>query len=470
MDRLALAIRNGRLVTEEGVREPTDVGIKGGRIVALGQVPPAGEEIDASGLLVLPGCIDAHVHLTYPETSPTEPGWVDDFTSGSAAALAGGVTTVGNMCFPLPGESLLDTLRREEAVVRDLTMVDYVLHPVVRQPTAKVREDIRALSGLGYGTIKLFTVFAGFDQDLPGYLEIMATAAEAGVRTLVHCEDHAIIDHATRRLVEAGRTDLRHYAESRPVPAEVVATQRAVAMAEVTGAEVYIVHLSSKRALEVCLDARRRGVHVRVETRPLYLYFTEAQFAGPEPGRFVGQPPLRTADDTEALWAALARGDIDTVCTDHAPWSLAAKIDPKHTVAAVRPGVADLETLLPALHSEGVCSGRITLGRLVQVLSTNAARIFGLYPRKGTIRVGSDADLVLFDPKLTRTVDGRRMHSRSDYSVLDGRRLTGWPVVTIRRGDVVYHDGRIVAVPGSGRRVSLARAHRGVSPANASRN
>jgi dihydropyrimidinase len=234
------------------------------------------------------------------------------------------------------------------------------------------------------------------------------------------------------------------------VISEVVATERAVAFAEATGAPVYIVHLSSARALEVCAEAQSRSLPVYVETRPLYLHLTRERFEDEDGAKYVGQPPLREQQDVDALWAGIRQGVVHTVCTDHAPWSLAAKLDPAHTITNLRPGVADLDTMLPMLYSEGVRSGRITLSRLVEVTSTNAAKLFGLYPRKGTIAVGSDADLVVFDPELTLTIEGSALKSNSDYSAFEGWQVTGWPEVTLRRGEVVLRDGEIVGQPGSG--------------------
>ena len=227
-------------------------------------------------------------------------------------------------------------------------------------------------------------------------------------------------------------------------------TQRAVALAEATGAPIYVVHLSSARALEVCAAARARGVPIYVETRPLYLHLTSERFAEDDGAKYLGQPPLREPGDVAALWTGLQQGVVQTVCTDHAPWSLAAKLDPAHTLDNLRPGVENLQTLLPMLYSEGVRAGRLSLRRLVEVTSTNAARLFGLYPRKGTIAVGSDADLVIFDPQLTRTVEREMIKSNAGHSVYEGWEVTGWPVTTLRRGEVVFRDDEVDGRPGSG--------------------
>jgi dihydropyrimidinase len=292
-----------------------------------------------------------------------------------------------------------------------------------------------------------------FETQVQGYLEATRRAGESQLITLIHCEDFALIEDATAQLMAAGKSSLRYYPESRPVVSEVVATQRAIAIAEATGAPVYIVHLSSKRALDVCAEAQARGVPVYVETRPLYLHLTRERFEEADGAKYVGQPPLREQADVDALWTAIQQGVLHTVCTDHAPWSLEAKLDPALTIANLRPGVENLQTMVPMLYSEGVRTGRISLRRFVEVTATNAAKLFGLYPQKGTIAVGSDADLVVFDPKLTRTIENSMLVSNVDYSVYEGWEVTGWPTITVRRGEIVYQDGAILGQPGSGQLV-----------------
>ncbi|MBM4464162.1 MAG: amidohydrolase family protein [Chloroflexi bacterium] len=451
MTKLDVVIRHGEIVTAAGSTGRADVGISNGTIVQIGGVVEGHLELDATGKLVLPGGIDAHVHLSVPpEEENVDPRWVDDFTSGSAAALAGGITTLGNMTFPSPEETPLAELERETAVAREQIIADLFLHPVLDKVTPQVLDEIPRLLDTGCNSIKVFMVTSNFESQVRSYVEAIRRAGENGLITLIHCEDYALIEDATARLVAAGKSSLRYYAESRPVISEVVATQRAVAFAEATGAPVYIVHLSSARALEVCAEAQSRNVPVYVETRPLYLHLTRERFEDEDGAKYVGQPPLREQQDIDALWAGIRQGTVHTVCTDHAPWLLAAKLDPAHTITNLRPGVANLQTMLPMLFSEGVRSGRITLGRFVEVTSTNAAKLFGLYPRKGTIAVGSDADLVIFDPDLTLAIEGSRLKSNSDYSAFEGWQVTGWPVVTLRRGEIVFRDGEIIGRPGSG--------------------
>jgi dihydropyrimidinase len=450
MAELDLVIRGGQVVTASTIAH-ADIGIRDGAIAQIGGDFVGREELDATGLLVLPGGVDAHVHLSMsPDDANKEPRWVDDFTSGSAAALAGGITTIGNMTFPATGETPLAALERDSAVALQQAIADFFLHPVLLETTPAVLDEIPRLRDMGCNSIKIFTVSPGFDAQVRGFVEAIRRAGTNGLISLIHCEDDALIADATAHLTAAGQTSLRYYAASRPVVAEVAATQRAVAIAEATGAPVYVVHLSSARALQVCADAQARGLPVYVETRPLYLHLTSERLAEVDGPKYVGQPPLREQHDLEALWAGLRQGAIHTVCTDHAPWTLEAKLDPALSITNLRPGVENLQTMIPMLYSEGVRRGRISLNKLVEVASTNAAKLFGLYPRKGTIAVGSDADLVLFDPNLTRTIDSTMIKSRASYSVYEGWQVTGWPVLTVRRGDIVFANDVVTGQPGSG--------------------
>ncbi len=452
MSQLDIVIRNGEICTTAGSVGRADIGIANEKIVQIGGDMTGETELDASGKLILPGGIDTHVHLSSPPTDvPVEPRWVDDFTSGSKGALAGGITTLGNMTFPAPDELPLASIQRDVEVARTQTITDLFFHPVLTNITEELLDDIPNLFESGCNTIKFFTVFNTFDAQIQGYMEAMRRADSYNMLTLIHCEDYMSIKDATERLTVAGKTSLRYYPESRPVSSEVVATQRAVAFAEETGAPIYVVHLSSAGALDVCTKAQARGVPVYVETRPLYLHLTRERFEDPDGAKYLGQPPLREQSDVDALWQGLRNGTIHTVCTDHAPWSLAAKLDAAHDINNLRPGVANLQTMLPMLYSEGVRTGRISLGRLVELLSTNVAKLFGLFPQKGIIAVGSDADLVIFDPHLTQTIAASMLKSNSDYSVFEGWEVTGWPIVTLRRGEIVFQDGEVIGKAGSGK-------------------
>jgi dihydropyrimidinase len=452
-----LVVRGGTVVTAGGSAE-CDLAVSDGKIAQLGGSPRGRRELDATGALVLPGGLDMHVHLSSPE--PPEPGvpaWVDDFASGSAAAIAGGVTTIGNMTFPAEGDSLHDSLDRDLSAARELASVDYVLHPVLASPTSQALAELPQLAEAGHMSVKLFMVDGEFEAQADAMIEAVRIAGQCGMLTLIHCEDGALVRFAGQQLLRAGRGSLADWAASRPVPAERAAVDRAVAICEATGSPVYIVHLSSRAALRAARRGRERGLPVFVETRPLYLYLTSDALAEPGGARYIGAPPLREPTDVDALWAGLADGSVDTLGSDHAPWLLADKLDPEQDVTTARQGVADLETMLPMLFSAGVRSGRISLSRFVSLIATNPARLFGLYPRKGTIAVGSDADLVILDPRLRRTIDGATMQSRAGYSAYDGHEVWGWPRFTVSRGEVVLEDGQVLAAPGRGQWLPMTR-------------
>jgi len=454
--RFDLVVRHGTIVTP-GHQERADVGITGGRIAQLGGTMAGAEEIDAGGLLVIPGGIDAHVHLMCAQftaqvagAEPGEPVWCDDFWTGSLAAIAGGITTVGNMTSAMPGESMTQAVARDMAGAAAEAAVDWFLHPVLTGLGDAELTQVAALAARGHTSIKVFLSNPRFAAGTPGLAEVVAAAGRAGSITLLHCEDAHLLEQAARELIEAGRGAVGYFPDARTVGAEVTAVDGAISLAAGTGTAVYIVHLSSAAALDRCRRARAAGLPIYVETRPLYLHLTRSRFTEPDAAKYVGAPPLREQADRDALWRGLAAGDIDTLCSDHAPWTLDAKLDPALTVVTARQGVADLETLMPMLFSEGVVTGRITLDQFVALTSARAAQLFGLAPRKGTIAAGADADLTLWDPGEQRVINGATMASRAGYSVYDGWTVTGWPRFVIRRGQTVLADGQCTAQPGQG--------------------
>ena len=407
-------------------------------------MPRAARELDATGKLVLPGCVDLHTHLaSTPTFTP-----LDDFEHGTRAAIAGGVTTVCSMVYPD------GTLRAGiERGLRDAagSLADFAFHVVVTDPSDAAIAELPSLAHDGYGGLKVFMVSPRFDERISDYVRLLRVAASAGMLVAVHAEDYDIVTRATAELHAAGHDGVRYFPESRPAEAEDVAIRSAAQLAQQTGAALYLVHLSSRLAVAALAEAKARGVRVYGETRPLYLYLTRERFERPDAALWVGQPPLREQDDVDAVWDALQSGLLDTVGTDHYPHLRAAKLAPGLAFDRVPPGVANLETLLPMLYSEGVRRGRLTVERLVEVLSTSPARIAGLQS-KGEIAVGRDADIVIFDPELTRTIRATEMHSTCDYDPYEGWVVMGWPVLTLLRGEVAYANGEIVARPGLGRR------------------
>lgn len=445
-----IVIRNAHAVTVGG-RSHTDIGVKAGKIVQLGGEMTAPVEYDCEGRTVTPGGVDGHVHLTQPVRDSDDWNWSDDFESGTQAAIAGGVTTVGNMSFPNYKGMITEAIELDDAEARKLAVCDYFFHPVLMDPTEENLALIPKLHAEGHTSIKFFLSFNNFDRNVSAFLRAMEITRDHGGIALIHCEDAAIMECCCSMLREAGKTDPRFYPDARPVQAEAVATYRAVGFSETTGCPSYIVHLASARALEACHDGRKRGVPVYVETRPLYLHLTRQRFEEEEGAKYAGAPPLREQADVDAMWAGLQFGNIDTLATDHAPWTLKEKLDPAFDATNLRQGVADLETCLPMLYSAGVLTGRISLEQFVAVTSTNPAKLFGLYPQKGAIGVGSDADLVVWDDNKTRTIDGANMYSRSDYSVYDGFEVTGWPHWTFSRGEQVFANGEVIGSKGRGR-------------------
>lgn len=454
MAQVDLAIRNGEIVTGSTMYV-ADIGIRDEKIVQIGGDLEAEQSIDAAGMLVLPGCVDAHVHLTGPKPRHGRPmrEHVDDFTSGSAAALAGGVTTLGNMTWILDHEDPLQALQREAELAEAESIADVILHPVLEDISDETLAQIPHLLEAGHNSIKYFMMFPTFEPQVARYVQATRTAGQANMITLIHCEDYGIIQDTTRSLLAEGKSGARYYPDARPEISEVVATQRAVAIAEATGAPVYVVHVASARALAVCAEAQARGIPVYVEVRPIYLHLTRERFEEPDGAKYVGNPPLRTQQDLDALWAGIQQGTVHTVCTDHAPWLLKDKLDPTLTIANFLAGVENLQTMMPMLYSEGVRTGRISVNRFVEVLATNAAKLFGIYPTKGTIAVGSDADLVIFDPTLERRIEAAMLKSKSDYTPYEGWDVTGWPVMTIRRGEVVFRGDVVTGAAGTGKMI-----------------
>jgi len=448
-----IIIRNG-LIVIDNKQNIADIKVSGEKIVEIGpnlnKSKNTQRVIDAEGLVILPGGIDPHVHLSLPEYIPEQYRWVDDFESGSKAALAGGITTLGCISVPDKDETPLGTLERETKSIQQNAITDFIIHPVIFSPTEEKLHDIPKLVEKGCTTIKIFMVTDDFDEHILEYIKAIQVAKDNGMLTMIHCEDNAIIKATCERMTAEGRDSLKHYSDSRPVISEVVATQRAVAISESTGAPIYVVHISSERALQVCEEAQKRSLPVYVEGRPIFLYLTREEYKEPEGALFVVQPPLRERNDLAALWKGVKNGSIHTIATDHAPHTREQKLDPRLNINNLVPGINELQVMLPMLYHRGVLEKKISLERFVALTSTNVAKLFGIYPQKGTIRVGSDADLVIWDLKEEREIKDADMFSKTGFSIYDGQKFTGWPQITIRRGEVAFEDKRIIAKLGTG--------------------
>jgi dihydropyrimidinase len=447
---LDLVVRGGTVVTADATFA-ADVGIRGERIALLGEGLFADRVMDASGLLVMPGAIDPHTHFdTMIGGDPT----ADDYESGSRAAAAGGITTFVNFAFQEPGTGLRETVEVELAKAEGRAHLDFALHVVVTDPDREdLAEEVRRLVADGFPSLKVFTAVHGLELRREQLLRVFQAAAEAGAVVAVHAEDGPLVSHLTQRLLAAGKTGVEHLPAARPPESEALAVAGVSAYGRATGCPLYIVHLSCAAALDEVRAARSRGTQVFVETRPAYLYLDESVYSlpGREGNKFVTWPPLRTPEDQRALWGGLASGEIQTYATDHTTWMRAQKMAADRNFDQIPGGIANVQTSIGMLYSDGVGRGRISANRFVQVVSTNPARLFGLWPRKGAIAVGSDADLVLIDPERTFRITESEMESRSDFDPYDGRSCRGWPVTTISRGEVIVEEGRVQSRPGRGR-------------------
>jgi len=460
-----LLIAGATVVTETGGRE-TNVAVSNGIVEAIGpELPRASRTIDAEGLVLLPGGVDPHTHLNSAWPFPDERRPADDFRSGSRAAAAGGITTVCDFVYHLGDETLVEAANRVADCAAQDSCIDYSLHVVITELKPAFVDEIEQLISSGYPSFKFYTQLPDFVANAPGYIELLHQLADAGGLAMFHCEDASIIDYCCGVLTSAGKTSPRHYPASKPPQVEESATAWALNLAAVAGAPAYIVHLSSAGSLELALAARQSGNDVLIETRPLYLHLTDECFdaSDAEAACFIGTPPLRSSRDRARLWQALEAGDINMVGSDHVGFTREQKYKPGDTFATVPKGVANMESMLAMLYSEGVRVGRLSLEQLADLTATQPAKTFGLYPQKGVICEGSDADFCLLDPLKRRKVDAKRLHSAADFDPFEGREVTGWPVLTVSRGEVVFEDGAVRAASGRGHLVKGNRYSRTLS-------
>jgi len=454
-------IRNAEVVTAQE-RYEADLYVDGGRITLIGRglSLPADTVLDASGCLVLPGGIDAHTHLDMPAGPVTS---ADDFETGTRAAAFGGTTTVIDFATPEPGQSLPGAFDAWMKKAEGKAAIDYGFHMALRRvDEATLAEMARLVRDEGVTSFKLYLAYPGVLQvDDASFFRALLGARGCGALTLVHAENGGVIDVLVKRALGRGETSPRHHALTRPPQTEAEATGRAIALAAMAGAPLYVVHLSCAAALEHVALARDRGLSVLAETCPQYLFLSIADYDRPgfEGARYVMSPPLREEGDQEALWRGLASGDLQVVATDHCPFTLADKARGRDDFSKIPNGAPGIETRLSLLWDGGVRAGRIDARRFVELTSAGPARIFGLWPRKGTIAVGSDADLVLWDPERETRLAAETLHMRVDYSPYEGRTVRGGPVVVMSRGEVIVDRGEWKGRPGRGQFLKRQRYH-----------
>jgi dihydropyrimidinase len=449
-------IRGGTIATAADTFA-CDIAIRDGRIVALGHDLGAAETIiDATDRLVLPGGIDSHVHFAQPSGDGIV--MADGFATGTRSAAFGGNTTVLPFCLQQKGQTLRDALRNYHAQADGECHVDVAFHLIVTDPTDQVLgQELPALVQDGYTSLKVFMTYEGMALSDRELLETMAVARETGAVLMVHAENFDAIRFLTDRLERAGNTAPRFHATSRPIPVEREATHRAISLSELVDVPIMIVHVSNRGAMEEIRRAQQRGLNVMGETCPQYLVLTEKDLdqLNMEGSKYVCSPPPRDVDSQNACWEGLQQNVFSVFSSDHCPFRYDdphGKLAPKGRTSFrwVPNGIPGVATRLPILFSEGVVKGRIDLNAFVALTATNHAKIYGLYPRKGTIAVGSDADIALWDPKRKVTIRHDLIHDGSDYTPYEGLEVTGWPVLTMVRGRVVIDDGVLVGAKGYG--------------------
>ena len=446
-----LVIRNARVVTPGGVLD-CDIGIVAGRIAELGSGLAGAEVIDAAGLIAMPGGIDSHVHIAQPSGPGIE--MADDFASATRAAACGGNTTVMPFCLPEDGQTLREAVGAYLSKAKGQCLTDVSFHLIVKSADpVTLGQDLPALIAQGMTSFKVFMTYAGMRLTDAEILQVMDVAREQGALTMVHAENEDAIEFLRDKAERDGRIQPVHHARTRPIPVEREATHRATTLAEVADVPVMIVHVSNGAALDEIQRARDRGVRVFAETCPQYITLTadDLDRAGFDGAKWVCSPPPRDTGEQAAIWAGLEQGAFDVFSSDHCPFRFAdtAGKDAPGARASFRNipnGIPGVETRLPILFSEGVTKGRIGLEAFAALTATNHARIYGLAD-KGSIEIGKDADIALWDPALTRTITQDDLHHGSDYTPWEGFEVTGWPVRTILRGRTVMLDGAPVGHP-----------------------
>jgi dihydropyrimidinase len=446
-------IRNGTVVTATDTYA-SDIGISDGRISAIAQTLPidgARTAIDAAGMFVMPGGIDAHTHLDMPFGGTTS---ADDFETGTIAAAYGGTTTLIDFAIQQKGQSLRQAFETWMKKAERKAAIDYAFHCIITDLGDAQLEEMGTLIREGVSSFKLFMAYPGVLMvDDATIFRAMSQAAKYGGLICMHAENGSVIDVIVRKALAEGKRAPKYHALTRPTTAEGEATSRAIAIAEMAGAPVYIVHLSCNDALEKVREARDRGVPAYAETCPQYLYLSLENMDAPgfEGAKYVFTPPLREKWHQEKLWQGLTHDALQVVSTDHCPFCFKEQKElGKDDFTKIPNGGPGIEHRLSLVYTGGVHGGRFSPNRFVQLVATAPAKLFGLFPRKGTIAVGSDADLVVFDANAEHVISASTHHMHVDYSMFEGIRVKGAPKKVLSRGRMIIENGKFVGKPGSG--------------------
>ncbi len=458
---MALLIRNGEIVTL-GSRARADIFVENETVTRIGknlEAPAGVEVIDATGKLVFPGFIDPHVHIYLPFMATFAK---DTHETASIAALIGGTTTYIEMCCPNRNDDALAGYELWKSKAEGRSACDYAFHMSVTKFVKETEAQLRQIVADGTASFKIFLAYKNFfgvdDGEMCQTLEL---AKRLGVIVTAHCENAELVARLQQKLLAEGKTGPEWHEPSRPESVEAEGTGRFATFLENTGAAGYVVHLSCEKALQSALAAKSRGVRIHVESvLPHFLLDkTFAEKPGVEGMKHVMSPPLRAKKNQAVLWNGVATGVIDTVGTDHCPFDTAQKLLGKDSFANIPNGIPGIEDRVNLLYTFGVKRGRLDMDRFVDAASTRAAKLFGLFPRKGTIAVGSDADLVVYDPEYRGVISAKSQHVNNDYNAFEGLQIEGRPSVVTVRGKVQVRDGKFIGERGRGRFLKREASH-----------
>ena len=449
---MSLLIKGGTVVTATD-QYRGDVFVEGEKIAMIGTAlaSPADRVIDATGKYVLPGGIDVHTHLDMPFGGTRS---ADDFESGTTAAAHGGTTTIVDFAIQYKGETLHHAWEAWMKKAEGKAAIDYGFHMIITELSDQVEQEMDALVREGVTSFKLFMAYPGvFMLDDATIFRALLRTGKNGGTICMHAENGGVIDVLVKRALAEGKTAPKYHALTRPARAEAEATHRAIALAEMADVPVYIVHLSAAEALEMVMEARDRGLPAYAETCPQYLFLSYNNYE--EPGfngaKYVMSPPLRQKEAQDRLWRGLAFDDLQAISTDHCPFCMKEqKTMGEGDFSKIPNGAPGIETRMSLVYDGGVRPGRISLNRFVELTSTSPAKIFGLFPRKGTIAPGSDADIVVFDPDKKTRLSAKTLHMNVDYNPYEGRDVTGATETVISRGRVIVDQGRFTGRAGAG--------------------
>jgi dihydropyrimidinase len=466
MARFDLIVQGGTVATATDVFR-ADIGVKDGRIAALADnLEDAGEIVDASGRLVLPGGIDSHCHMDQPPGADGARN-ADDFLSATRSAVTGGTTTVIPFAQQLRGQSLRATVEDYHRKAAGKPVIDYAFHLIVTDPTPSVLgQELPALIGDGYTSFKLYMTYDSLKVNDRQILDILGVARREGAMTMIHAENTDCIEWLTEKLELAGRVQPRYHGTSRPNVVEREATHRAISLAELLDTPILLVHVSAKEAIEQIHWAQGRGLKVYGETCPQYLFLSEEDMGGFDDADWHGarcmcSPPPRDKANQEFVWRGLEQGIFSVLSSDHSPFRMdkTGKLaqGEKAPFSKIGNGVPGIATRLPLLFSEGVQTGRLSLQQFVALTATNHAKLYGLHPKKGSIAIGADADLAIWDQEREVTITWKMLNDNVGYTPYEGRRVKGWPIQVFSRGERVMREGEVTAKAGRGQFMRCAK-------------